>query len=44
MIADIRVIGKGKVVPVLNQVPCHEDIWGSGGTGSCSLNLGTRWR
>jgi len=24
--------GKGKVVPVLNYAPRHEDVWGSGGT------------
>jgi len=24
-------IGKGKVVPALNQAPCHEDDWWSGG-------------
>jgi hypothetical protein len=33
---------KGKVVPVLNKVPFHEDIWGSGGIAPCILNLGTR--
>jgi hypothetical protein len=25
------VLGKGKVVLVLNSAPCHEDIWDSGG-------------
>jgi hypothetical protein len=25
------VCGKGKTVPVLNQVPCHKDVWGSTG-------------
>jgi len=25
------VKGKGKVVCVLNQAPCYEDVWGSGG-------------
>jgi hypothetical protein len=24
----IKVKGKGKVVPVLNEAPCHEDILG----------------
>jgi hypothetical protein len=37
------VIGKGKV-PMLNEAPCHEDVWGSGGTlvTTCILHLGTR--
>jgi hypothetical protein len=26
-----RQISKGKVVPMLNQVPYHEDAWGNGG-------------
>jgi hypothetical protein len=28
--------GKGKVVPVLNLIPRHEDVWGSGGKWSVS--------
>jgi len=36
--------GKGKVVSVLNCVPCHEDVWGSGGMAPRILNLGTRCR
>jgi hypothetical protein len=37
--------GKGKyeVVPVLNQVPRQEDVWGCGGMAP-RINLGTRWR
>jgi hypothetical protein len=34
---------KGKVVPVLNQAPLHEDVLGSGGIASRSLDLDTRW-
>jgi hypothetical protein len=34
--------GKGKVLPVLNYIPHHEDIWGSGGIVPHSLNIGTR--
>jgi hypothetical protein len=33
---------KGKVVPVLNEVPHHKDANGSGGTAPCILNIGTR--
>jgi len=33
-----------KVVPVLNQAPCHEDVLGSGGVTPHFLDLGTRWR
>jgi len=29
---------------MLNQVPCYEDIWESGGIAPCFLNLGTRQR
>jgi len=29
---------------VLNQVPQHEDVWGSGGTASRFLNLGAECR
>jgi len=29
--------------PVLNQVPCHEDVLGSGGIVPSILNLCTRW-
>jgi len=36
--------GNGKVVHVLNEVPCHEDIWGSGGIAPLILNLSTRCR
>jgi hypothetical protein len=35
---------KGKVVPMLKELPCHEDVWGSGGIAPRILNLGTRWR
>jgi hypothetical protein len=40
----VKVKVKGKFVPVLNQAPRHEDVWGSGGIAPCILNLGTRWR
>jgi hypothetical protein len=33
-----------KVVPVLIQEPCHEDVWGSGVIVPRILNHGTRWR
>jgi len=33
---------KGKVFPVLNHVPCHEDVWGSGGIAPHIFNLSTR--
>jgi len=32
------------VVPVLNKAPCHEDVWGYGGTVPRILNLGIRWK
>jgi len=32
-----------KVVPVLNQLPHHEDILGSGGIAPHNLNLSTKW-
>jgi len=32
---------RGKVVPVLNQVPRNEDVLGSGGTNPRNCNLGT---
>jgi len=35
--------GIGKVVPMLNEVPHHKDIWGSEDIAPCILNLGTRW-
>jgi hypothetical protein len=34
--------GKGKVVPALNEVPRHEDVWRSGGIAP-QINLSTRW-
>jgi len=34
---------KSKVVPVLNKVPRHDDIWRSGNTTPCILNLSTSW-
>jgi len=33
-----------RVVPVLSQAPCHEDLWGNGGIAPCILNFGTRKR
>jgi len=33
-----------KMHPVLNQVPRHEDVWGSWGTAPRILNFVTRWR
>jgi hypothetical protein len=35
---------KGKVVPVLNWAPRHEDVSGSGGIATRIPDLGTRWR
>jgi hypothetical protein len=34
---------EGKVVSVLNQLPRHEDVWGSRGSALCILDLGTKW-
>jgi len=34
---------KGKVVPVLNEVPRLEDVCGSGSIAPCIPNFGTRW-
>jgi hypothetical protein len=34
---------KGKFVPVLKLVPCHEGVLGSGGIAPRILDLGTRW-
>jgi len=31
-------------VPVLNEVPRHEEVLGSGGLAPRILNLGSRWR
>jgi hypothetical protein len=33
---------KLKLFLCLTEVPRHEDVWGSGGTASCILHLGTR--
>jgi hypothetical protein len=33
---------QGKVVPVLNWAPRHEDVWGTGGTVPRIINLDTR--
>jgi hypothetical protein len=35
---------KGKVAPVLNKAPRHDDVWDGGGIPPRILNLGTRWR
>jgi len=43
-IHDSYVVHKGKVVPVLTEVPRHEDVLGNGGIASLVLNLGTRLR
>jgi len=29
---------------MLSQVPCHQDVWVSGVTAPCTLELGTRWK
>jgi hypothetical protein len=34
---------KGRVVPVLKEIPHHEDAWGSGGVAPYILNLSIRW-
>jgi len=36
--------GIGEVVPVLNQLPRHENVWVSASIAPRILNLGTRWR
>jgi len=36
--------GKGKVIPLLNYAPLHEDVLGRGGIAPRILNLGDRWR
>jgi hypothetical protein len=41
---DLTWEGKGKVVPVLNYAPRHEDVLRSGGIDPRILDLGTRWR
>jgi hypothetical protein len=33
--------GKDKVIPMLNQAPHHEYVWGSGGIDPRIFNLGT---
>jgi len=40
--AKIKV--KGKILPVLNQIPRHEDVWRSRGVVSCILNFDAGWR
>jgi len=30
-------------LPVLNYIPSHEDVWGSGGLTPSITNQGTRW-
>jgi hypothetical protein len=35
---------RDKVVSVSNYLLCLEEALGSGGTTSCILDLGTRWR
>jgi hypothetical protein len=37
-IVKIYWTDEGKVVPVLNQAPRHEDVFGNGGTDPCILN------
>jgi hypothetical protein len=39
----LKLKGKVKVIPVLNQTPRHE-VLGSGGTAPCIFNLCIRWR
>jgi len=39
-----KVTSKGKDVPVLDQVPRYEEVWGSGGISPRILNFVTRWR
>ena len=34
---------RGKVAPVTNYAPYHDDVWGSGGTASVVLSLGAIW-
>jgi hypothetical protein len=36
--------GEGKVFPMLNYAPRHEDVWRSEGITPRTLNLGTSWR
>jgi hypothetical protein len=43
-IARMGEMRRGKVVPVLNKEPCHENALGSGGIASSILDLGTRCR
>jgi hypothetical protein len=40
----VTLKGKGKVVPVLNYAPRHEDVLESGGIAPRILYLATRWR
>jgi hypothetical protein len=39
----LKVEGEGEVVPVLNEAPRYEVIWGSGGIAPNIFNLGTGW-
>jgi hypothetical protein len=39
-----RQLVNGEVLPVLHQVPRHEDVWGSGGIAPRALYLAARWR
>jgi hypothetical protein len=41
---DTLYISEYKVFPVLNYVPRHQNVRGSGGIALSILNLGTRWR
>jgi len=43
-VATLSGEGRGKVVPVFNEAPRHEDVWGSGGIAPRILKHGTRWR
>jgi hypothetical protein len=40
----VKVKGKGKVSPVLKQVPCHEDVWENGGMTPRIRSLSVRWK
>jgi len=39
-----EALSNRKVVPLLNKVPRHEDVWRIGGVAPHVLKLGARWR
>jgi len=44
MLVLLMVKGTGRVVSLVNEIPYHESILGSGGIAPHISNLSTRWR